>query len=71
MHGVWDYSQRTCSVPTISHTQHRNLNSTPISTKEKEWEPEKKRRPTPGKRNNRQRKKTEEKLKESKFVKSN
>ena len=45
----------------ILHIQQR---ITPISTKEKEWGHEKKRRPTPGARKSKQKKKTGGKLKE-------
>ena len=63
---------RRKKIITISHTQQRTMPvSTPISTKEKEWGHEKKRRPTPEARKSKQRIKTGRKLKENKIIKLN
>ena len=62
--------RRKTSV-TISYTAQDHTNFYPISTKEKEWGHEKKKRPTLGTRKSKQRKKTGRKLKENKIVKLN
>ena len=49
---------------TISHAQHKTTPiPTPISTKEKEWGREKKRRPTPGARKSKKKEKNNRKVK--------
>ena len=63
MHFVWEtmLPMRRKKSNTISYTEQRTTPiSTPISTKEKEWRHEKKRRLTPGARKSKQRKKQEE-----------